>query len=259
MKWAELNPDFGEVTKKEVSTKARTSQPVSSTRKTSKLGKGITLYSKKEIKKVLHDKFPTRSRRNVWMSEQSKARSPRWLGIRDAVIGRDAIKAEFIPTDFVRFPLTYKKESTGPRGVHWRGAYTDKKVLHSGDMDVDHMVPIFRAAASEKFIPGLFSDLKQKQAFTANMKNLVTVTRAENKVKGSFGITEWKPPLQSAVPKYAKAYHDVFKEYGMKMTVGEAAKYTEYTGKQPTVGLWNQEESNKINQWIATQRMKSRP
>ena len=63
--------------------------------------------------------------------------------------------------------------------------------------------------------------------------------------------------MKSVRPEYAQAYHDVFKQYGMKMTIGEHAKYTEYTGKQPTVGLWNQEESDKINTFMDVERAKT--
>ena len=247
MKWAELDPDFGGTSKKKALTKGGKVK--------TKLSKKHKKFDKKSLKSLLKNKFGTRSRRNVWMTEQDKSRSNRWNAIREGVVSAYAQQAQDVPTDeWEDIPKAelgdrgekgklvgrtfqqggakdfisgqkrvYKKETTGPRGVHWRGAYTGKKILHSGDIEVDHIVPVFRAAASERF-NDKFTTLKQKQEFVANSRNLVVATKEGNQAKGGYGLAKWKPPLESARPDYAEAYHKVFENYGMKMTIGEAQR-----------------------------------
>ena len=154
-------------------------------------------------------------------------------------------------------------ENVGKRGVFWKGAYTGKKILHSSKVDVDHVVPKFRAQASEFMGNKMLETLKQKYKFVRDTKNLVISTQHENReVKKGYGLSKYQPPLKSTRPAYAQKYSDVMQDYGMKMSIGEAAKYTEMTGKtlsheRKAHGLWDQEESNRMNTFMETERAKS--
>lgn len=272
MDWIELNPKYkksGEST----STKGGVSKFTSVTK--SKAGKGYRIYSTGEIRDMIQTTFPTRSVRNVWMGEKTKARKPRWTTTRESVVNARAQKEQAtskwvdIPeedqvklrsfeegnADFKKPILAQKRvyDDVGKRGVFWTGRYTGEKITKSHLLDVDHLVSIYRGAASEfmQKKESKFSQLSQKYAFVRNTKNLVISTRKENRdVKKGLGLDKYVPPLKEARPEYAQAYHDVFEHYGMKMTVGEAAKYTEFTGKKPTVGLWNLDDSNKLNKFM---------
>tara|TARA_R110002051_G_scaffold304490_2_gene373848 strand:+ start:307 stop:1116 length:810 start_codon:yes stop_codon:yes gene_type:complete len=263
MKWYDLNPDYKKTENKVKVTKGATS----TTKSDSGSGTGRKIYNSKELREIVTKKFPTRSRRKIWMSEEGKSRgTPQWEVTRESVVSARA-KHKQKTNKWVDIPkneldkgaISGQKRVTEKTGkAYWRGAYTGKKITDPKLIDVDHVVPIFRAAASEQFGDNKFRKLSQKHEFVRNTKNLVISTRKENRdVKQGFGLSKWQPPMKEARPKYAQAYHDVFQHYGMKMTVGEATKYTELTGKEPTVGLWNQEDSNKMNTWMENERAKS--
>ena len=275
MDWIDLNPKYKNAGK-------------SATKETSfkfKPGKRKKSLSNKQLRNKVKSKFPTRSGSEVWMGEKTKAGTPRWPVTRESVVNRRAKREQ--PTskwvdipkeELVKLPsegkgnadnkkpiMAQKRvfENVGKRGVFWTGAYTGKKILHSSKVDVDHVVPKFRAQASEFMGNKMLKTLEQKYKFVRDTKNLVISTQHENReVKKGYGLSKYQPPLKSARPAYAQKYYDVMQDYGMKMTVGEAAKYTEMTGKtlsheRKAHGLWNQEESDKLNTFMDVERAKT--
>jgi len=270
MDWIDLNPKYKSVGKS-VAKGSKTISQFGSSRKTRK---SITT---KKLREKIQNKFPTRSGSDVWMGERTSSGTSRWDAVRDSVVNKRAKREQ--PTskwvdipekDLVKLPsqeggdfkpIKAQKrvyENVGKRGIFWTGKYTGEKIIDSKLVDVDHLVPKFRAQASEFMENPAFQTLKQKYAFIRDTKNLFISTRVENRdVKKGYGLKKYVPPLKEARPEYAQAYHDVFEQYGMKMTVGESAKYTEYTGKKPTVGLWNQEQSDKLNTFMDVERAKT--
>ena len=271
MDWIDLNPKYKNAGK----SVAKGAKTIGSS-----TAKVRQVTSTKAVREKIQKKFPTRSRSDVWMGETTRSGTSRWDAVRDSVVNKRAKREQ--PTskwvdipqkDLVKLPsfeegnsdnqkpiLAQKRvyENVGKRGIFWTGKYTGKKIIDSKLLDVDHLVSKFRAQGSEFMGNPAFKTLKQKYAFIRDTKNLFISTRAENRdVKKGYGLKKYVPPLKEVRPEYAQTYHDVFEQYGMKMTVGEAAKYTEYTGKKPTVGLWNQEESDKINTFMDVERAKT--
>ena len=269
MDWIDLNPKYKNAGK----SVTKGSKTIGSN--TAKVRK---VTSTKAVRQKIQKKFPTRTRSDIWMGEKTRSGTSRWDAVRDSVVNKRAQREQptskwvdipkknlkALPSEelgVAKKPIFAQKrvfEDVGKRGIFWTGKYTGKKILHPSKVDVVHLVPKFRAQASEFMQNPAFKTLKQKYAFVRDTKNLFVSTQDENRnVKKGFGLKKYVPPLKSVRPEYAQAYHDVFKQYGMKMTIGEHAKYTEYTGKQPTVGLWNQEESDKINTFMDVERAKT--
>ena len=293
MKWADVDPKYPF---KGVKGKGGSKKKTTPFKLTKFAKKPKKLPTKAELQKYVHDKYPKRDSRSIWMGEKAKSGRSHWEGFQEGVISDAAIHHQLVKTN-VRVPVGYeivsdaglegvsklqkapdegggaieetegivtKLKPVGKGGVYWRGGYTGEKITldekRAGGLQLDHIVPIFRAAAS-----GKFKTNKQKYEFVKNLKNLVVSKTSVNQEKGSYGLAKWQPKQQEQKEFYAKAYHDVFKHYGMKMTVGEASKYTEITGLKPTVGVWNQKKSDDINTFMDKERqmianrMKSRP
>lgn len=272
MDWIDLNPKYKSAGK-------------SATKETSfkfKPGKRKKSLSNKQLRNKVKSSFPTRSKSEVWMGERTKAGTPRWPVTRESVVNK-RVQHEQATSKWVDIPdkdlakLPSQKggafkpikaqkrvyENVGKRGRFWRGEYTGKKITDPRLVDVDHVVPKFRAQASEFMGNKMLETLEQKYKFVRDTKNLVISTQHENReVKKGYGLSKYQPPLKAARPEYAQKYSDVIQDYGMKMTVGEAAKYTEMTGKtlsheRKAHGLWNQEESDKINTFMDVERAKT--
>ena len=272
MDWIDLNPKYKSAGK-------------SATKETSfkfKPGKRKKSLSNKQLRNKVKSLFPTRSKSEVWMGERTKAGTPRWPVTRESVVNK-RVQHEQATSKWVDIPdkdlakLPSQKggafkpikaqkrvyENVGKRGRFWRGAYTGKKITDPKLVDVDHVVPKFRAQASEFMGNKMLETLEQKYKFVRDTKNLVISTQHENReVKKGYGLSKYQPPLKAARPAYAQKYYDVMQDYGMKMTVGEAAKYTEMTGKtlsheRKAHGLWNQEQSDKINTFMDVERAKT--
>jgi hypothetical protein len=267
MDWIDLNPKYKNAGK-------------SATSFTFKAGKRKKRISNKELRNKVQSRFPVRVKSGVWMSERTKGGKPRWPVTRESVVNKRAQHkqgtSEWIDLpkkDLVEMPsqgepnAAWKKpigaqmrvyKDVGRRGTFWIGKYTGKKILHSSQLDVDHMVSKFRAQASLFMGNKQFATREQKYAFIRDTDNLFISTRKENQdVKKGYGLRKYVPPLKEARPVFAQTTHDVFEKYGMKMSIEEAAKYSEYTGNKPTVGLWNQEESDKINKFMDVERAKT--
>ena len=275
MDWIDLNPKYKSAGK-------------SATKETSfkfKPGKRKKSLSNKQLRNKVKSLFPTRSKSEVWMGERTKAGTPRWPVTRESVVNK-RVQHEQATSKWVDIPqkdlvklqsfeegnadnqkpiLAQKRvfENVGKRGRFWRGAYTGKKITDPKLIDVDHVVPKFRAQASEFMGNKMLETLEQKYKFVRDTKNLVISTQHENReVKKGYGLSKYQPPLKAARPAYAQKYYDVMQDYGMKMTVGEAAKYTEMTGKTPSFerrihGIWNEEQSDKINTFMDVERAKT--
>jgi len=87
MDWIELNPKYKSVGKS-VAKGSKTISQFGSARKTRK---PITT---KKLKEKIRNRFPTRSRSDVWMGERTKSGTSRWDAVRDFVINKRAQKEQ---------------------------------------------------------------------------------------------------------------------------------------------------------------------
>ena len=161
MDWIDLNPKYKSAGK----SVTKSSKTIGDFGSASKTKKSI---STKELRKKIQNKYPTRTGSGVWMGEKTKSGTSRWDAVRDSVVNKRAKREQ--PTskwvdipdkDLAKLPsqeggafkpIKAQKrvyENVGKRGRFWRGKYTGKKLTDPKLVDVDHVVPKFRAQASE--------------------------------------------------------------------------------------------------------------
>lgn len=101
-----------------------------------------------------------------------------------------------------------------PQQGTWKDPYTDETFTDSGDVDIDHIVPLasaHRAGADE---------WTEEQRTTYSNAPLVTVASgaSSNREKGDKGPEVWKPESQEAWCPYAIRWIEVKDEYDLDLT-----------------------------------------
>ena len=114
----------------------------------------------------------------------------------------------------VRFKSTW-----GCRVVsgEWRCPYTGGIYLMASDIDIDHMVPLANAHRSG----GAQWSRAQRKAFANDPDNLFCVEDNTNQSKSDKGPEEWRPPLKSFWPEYARHWIYIKKKYGLRFSKEE--------------------------------------
>ena len=99
----------------------------------------------------------------------------------------------------------------------WYGALTGTYGDTSGDLDVDHLVPLKSANDSGGWVRS--SARKEKYAnYLGDPDHLIAVTNTANRSKGAKGSEEWWPPDQEYWCQYAADWTEVKFEWGLTMT-----------------------------------------
>ncbi|GAA2469464.1 HNH endonuclease family protein [Streptomyces mauvecolor] len=98
----------------------------------------------------------------------------------------------------------------------WYSEYDGKTLTASGQVDVDHMVPLaggWRADAD-------LWDTAKRKAFANDLvhSQLIAVSAASNRSKGDQTPDLWKPPLKSYWCAYSRAWIDVKHVYQRNVT-----------------------------------------
>ena len=101
----------------------------------------------------------------------------------------------------------------------WKSPYDGATWTTSGDVDIDHMVPLSNAWKSG----AAAWTTARRQAFANDLDSpqLWTVTDNVNESKGDQGPEDWKPPLQSFYCTYSRSWIKVKYEYGLTITSAE--------------------------------------
>ncbi|KAL2865059.1 HNH endonuclease family protein [Aspergillus lucknowensis] len=101
----------------------------------------------------------------------------------------------------------------------WHSEYDGEDWTETGDVDIDHVVPLanaWRSGASEW-------TTDERQAFANDLDNpqLLAVTDNVNQEKGDAGPEEWLPPLDSYYCTYGKMWTAIKYTYGLTVTDAE--------------------------------------
>lgn len=101
----------------------------------------------------------------------------------------------------------------------WCSEYDGKTLTASGQVDIDHMVPL---AAGWRTGADLWDTAKRK-AFANDLvhSQLIAVSAASNRSKGDQTPDLWKPPLKSYWCTYSRAWIDVKHVYQLNVTEPE--------------------------------------
>ncbi|MFD7169400.1 GmrSD restriction endonuclease domain-containing protein [Streptomyces violascens] len=101
----------------------------------------------------------------------------------------------------------------------WYSEYDGKTLAASGQVDIDHMVPL---AAGWRAGADLWDTAKRK-AFANDLEHsqLIAVSAASNRSKGDQTPDLWKPPLRSYWCTYSRAWIDVKHDYELNVTEAE--------------------------------------
>jgi len=126
-------------------------------------------------------------------------------------------RAEILIRDSL-IPVTFK---TGRKckvtAGEWLCPYTGITYFKASDIDIDHMIPLANAHRS-----GAANwTREQKEAFANDPENLFSVEDNANQRKSDKGPEEWKPPLKSYWPEYARQWIYIKEKYGLSYAPGE--------------------------------------
>ncbi|MFJ5588552.1 HNH endonuclease family protein [Streptomyces noursei] len=149
------------------------------------------------------------------MNGYSRAKFPHWIkqhgecDTREVVLARDG---EDVKQD----------EKCRAISGTWFSEY-DAKVFHvSGQLDIDHVVPLanaWRSGADEWTTP-------ERRTFANDLvhSQLIAVSASSNRQKGDQSPDQWAPPRHAYWCTYARAWTDVKHLYHLNITEPEKAK-----------------------------------
>ena len=100
----------------------------------------------------------------------------------------------------------------------WLDPYTGKTLPDSGDVDIDHVVPLANAWRS-----GAASWMTaERERYANNPEVLLSVDDGANQEKGDKGPEAWKPPNTSYYCEYARRW--IWIKSDWRLTINEAEK-----------------------------------
>jgi Protein of unknown function (DUF1524) len=104
-------------------------------------------------------------------------------------------------------PVIFSDASSNCRVTagRWQDVYTERVVSSAGELDIDHLVPLYEA-----WTAGAWRWTQQLRVAFANdlehPEQLVAVTPSANRSKGSRAPDAWKPPSDHARCEYALSW-----------------------------------------------------
>ncbi|KUL51403.1 hypothetical protein ADL22_06295 [Streptomyces sp. NRRL F-4489] len=152
------------------------------------------------------------------MNGYSRAKFPHWIkqhgecDTREVVLARDG---EDVQQD----------EKCRAVSGTWFSEYDAKTFDRSGQLDIDHIVPLanaWRSGADEWTTP-------ERRTFANDLvhSQLIAVSAASNRQKGDQSPDQWSPPRRAYWCTYARAWTDVKHVYHLNITEPEKAKLSE--------------------------------
>lgn len=145
----------------------------------------------------------------------SRDKFPHWItqsgacNTREVVLKRDGTDVE-------------QDSSCAATSGTWKSAYDDGTWTASGDVDIDHVVPL-----SEAWKSGASSWTNDEREGFANdltRPQLIAVTDNVNQSKGDKDPAEWLPPTTSYHCYYARMWVDVKHHYDLTVNPEEKTK-----------------------------------
>lgn len=143
---------------------------------------------------------------------------------REEVLRRDAIPGSLKLIDNYKNPVESQKdacaigipkEKNGKTVIEtnlagkWIDPYSGEKIKDSSKIDIDHIIPLSKAAKSG----GQVWTKEEKEIFANDLDNLLAVSAKENRSKGDKGPGEYMPKNKSYQCQYAKSYVSIADKY----------------------------------------------
>lgn len=145
------------------------------------------------------------------MTGYSRAKFPHWSSqfgkcdTREVVLARDG---EDVAQD---------EECRATSGT-WLSLYDNKTFTSSGQLDIDHMVPLANAWRSGA--DTWTTDKRKQFANDLEHSQLIAVSAASNRSKGDQSPETWAPPSSAYWCTYGRAWTHVKSLYGLSVTEG---------------------------------------
>lgn len=161
-----------------------------------------------------------------WSSTEGKS----CWNTRDEVLRRDAVPGSIKLIDNYKNPVESQEdacaigipgEKDGKTVIEtnlagsWIDPYSGDKIKDSSKIDIDHIIPLSKAARSG----GQDWTEKEKETFANDLDNLLAVSAKENRSKGDKGPGEYMPKNKSYQCQYAKSYVSIADKY--KLTINK--------------------------------------
>lgn len=157
--------------------------------------------------------------------EYNRADWPHW---RDLDSDCQDARAETLIRDSL-VPVVFESEAECRVTVgKWLCPYTGRTFIDDDRIDIDHMVPLENAHENG----AEFWTREQRRVFANDPENLFSVYLGANRSKGSRGPEEWRPPMRSCWPAYARAWMHIKEKYGLGYAPGELEALGEMLGEK---------------------------
>lgn len=114
----------------------------------------------------------------------------------------------------------------------WLDPYSGRLIYQANDLDIDHLVPLKHAHGHG----GSAWPASQRRQFANDPDNLVPVSAALNRAKGSSSPDQWRPPNRGYWCEYGQRWQDIKQRYALMVTDEEKAAVDELLGHCPVVG-----------------------
>lgn len=111
----------------------------------------------------------------------------------------------------------------------WVSMYDAEAVTDSGDLDIDHFVPLKEAWGSGA-VDWTTEDRQSYANWLGNSWHLIAVTASSNRSKSDQDPAEWMPEDESVWCAYVWAWVEVKKEWSLTVDEAEKAALLEYAG-----------------------------
>lgn len=161
---------------------------------------------------------------NVFASDYNRKDWPHWIDVDGDC---QDTRAEVLLRDNIG---TIKFKRNKPCNVSWGKwvcPYTGKIILKASELDIDHIVPLANAHRSG----GAAWSRSKKRTFANDMANLLPVDKSANRAKEDQGPDEWRPPLRSFWPEYARKWRAIKAKYWLKISASEERALREMAGR----------------------------
>ena len=146
--------------------------------------------------------------------------------VREEVLKRDAVPGTINLISKSKDPVTSEKEacaigivskSEGSTKIEtngsgqWIDPYSGDLIDDSSKIDIDHIIPLSKAAKSG----GQSWNKEEKEKFANDLENLLATSAKENRSKGDKGPGEYMPPNKDYRCQYAKSYISIAHKYSL--------------------------------------------
>lgn len=120
-------------------------------------------------------------------------------------------------------PVEYRgKKKCAVDTGKWEDFYYQEILTKSGDIDIDHVIPLKYADD----LGGSKWSREAKQKFANDPENLVITNKKFNRQKGAKGITQWLPMNRQYACRYMKKWFAVKNIYSLPVSLEEKETFS---------------------------------